>query len=241
MAVSAIARSFEVDPSKISFSSQVKTLDSGYKMVWCTYKNEPFAMQLPKMKAPFGLNKWTDDKGSAEKYSIDLSFAGKETNEKLQATYDLFNTLDKKIIQVALENSQEWFKKKYTTEEVIEALYTPIVKMPKNEQYPPTIKLPLKEKPDGNFTCLVFDGQRNQVNLKTLECKGSEIHAIVQLSHVWIAGGKFGVAWKVQQLQVSPRPALTEYAFQPEDDEQQLANDISAVDDDLNDDDLRFA
>jgi hypothetical protein len=225
MATTSIVRSSDISVEDISFSKQVKTLESGYKMVWVTYKNAPLIIQLPKMKAPFGLGKWTDEKGVVEKYSLDLSFAGKDSNEKLQATYDMFHALDEKVVDAALENSVEWFKKRYTSKEVMEALYTPIVKQPKDDKYAPTIKLPMKETAGGDFVCKVFDTNRSEINMKEIDCKGSDVQAIVQCSHVWIAGGKCGVSWKVSQLKVQPRPALTEYAFQPdEDDDEERAN-----------------
>ena len=215
-----IVRSHDVATSDIAFSKQVRTLDSGYKMVWVTYKGAPMVVQLPKMKAPFGLSKWADDKGTGDKYSIDLSFAGMDSNEKLGATYETLKTLDDMVVEAALANSQEWFKKKITSKEVTEALNCPTIKTPKDEKYAPTIKLPLKESsPGGPFTALVFDNDRNKIDLKHVECKGSEVQAIVQCSHIWIAGGKFGISWKVSQLKVQPRAALTEYAFQPDEDE----------------------
>ena len=37
----------------------------------------------------------------------------------------------KKLVQAGYDNSQAWFKKKYTSKEVVEALYTSPLKYPK--------------------------------------------------------------------------------------------------------------
>lgn len=220
MAQNAVVPAHKVDVSDISFSKDVKTLESGFKMVYGKYKGgSPIVLQLPTMKAPFGVSGWTNDKGVIEKYSLDLSFNGMDSSEKLSSTYELFKGIDDLVVTTALENSTEWFKKRYTSKEVMEALYTPIVKVPKDDKYAPTIKLPLKEVPGGGgFTCAAFDTNRNKLDLKSANCKGSDVTAIVNLSHIWIAGGKFGVSWKVSQLRVQLKPSLDEYAFVDDDE-----------------------
>jgi hypothetical protein len=220
----------EIDVSKITFNPNVKTLDSGCKMVWAQYDGQPLIMQLPTMKAPFGISYFEDNK----KYSLDLSFDGKDSNESLKNTYEMLQELDKKLMTYGMENSMTLFKKRYQTLDIMEALYTPIIRQPKDEKYSPTIKFNLNQTPTGEFKFSVFDGTKNKVNLLDINSKGSRVTAIVQWTGIWLAGGKFGASWKIQQLRVVPRATLQEYAFL--DDENDRKNlDVDDVDDIVDD------
>ena len=134
MAQNAVVPAHKVDVSDISFSKDVKTLESGFKMVYGKYKGgSPIVLQLPTMKAPFGVSGWTNDKGVIEKYSLDLSFNGMDSSEKLSSTYELFKGIDDLVVTTALENSTEWFKKRYTSKEVMEAIARLAVNMAEAE------------------------------------------------------------------------------------------------------------
>lgn len=47
-----------------------------------------------------------------KKYSFHLSFKGEEVNEEMQGLHEFFRELDDRLIDLAVENSAEWFKKK---------------------------------------------------------------------------------------------------------------------------------
>ena len=80
------------------------------------------------------------------------------------------NSLFSDIKSAALENSQEWFGKKYTNMEVLDALWTPILKFPKvkggkgelDYDRPPNlrIKLPIY---DGEWKSKLYDTEKNQI------------------------------------------------------------------------------
>lgn len=221
-----IIKASELNVDDITYSS-LKVLDNGAKLIWIANKGAPLIMQLPKMSAPFGVSRWADDK--TEKYSLDLSFKGRETDENIQKAYDMFMALDKKIIRDAMENSPAWFKKKIASIDVMEALYHPIVRQPKDDKYAPTIKLPLAYA-DNAFKCLAFDASKKVVNLADVNLKGAEVVSIVQCTGIWIAGGGAGCSWKVNQLKVFPKPSLNTYAFQDDDDDAVAdADDADAV------------
>ena len=215
-ATPSVTKAFEINVPNISYSSQPKILDNGGKMVWIAYNNSPLIVQLPTMKAPFGVSRWCDDKGNVEKYSLDLSFGG--SSDKVAKTLEIFKSLDMKILQDGMDNSMNWFKKKYTSVEVMEALYYPIVRQPKEEKYSPTIKLPLAFG-DGTFKFNAFDNNKNKIDLLDVNTKGVDVTAIIQCTGLWIAGGKFGCSWKVQQLRLTPRATLPDYAFVDDDEE----------------------
>ncbi len=201
----------DVDVKALTYSKQPTVLPSGAKMVWLNYNGAPMTVQLPAMKAPFGVSTWCDDKGAVEKYSVDLSFGGE--SEEVRDALKLFEALDQYVLQSALDNSEAWFKKKYTSLEVVDALYNKIVRYPKDDKYAPTIKLALPVS-NGELQCTVFDGDKNKIDLLTRlsEAKGCQVTAIIQPS-IWISGNKFGCKWKVRQMKCAFRAALNEYAF----------------------------
>lgn len=208
--------------SKINYG-QVKKLDNGGKSIYIKYGGDPLIMQLPEMSAPFGLSKWTGD--GKTKYTLDLSFAGKDQRPVLQKFFDNIGGLDKKLITDAIENSPTWFNKKYSSFEVVEALYTPMLKYAKDkatgeitDKYPATFKMNMPLSKDGSsFDCEVYDAKCNRMDIMALEekggIKGARVSAIVQCLGIWIAGSKFGCSWKVIQMQVSPRAAISGFAI----------------------------
>ncbi len=202
-----------VDAAELSFSGQPTVLKSGAKMVWLNYRGAPLTIQLPSMKAPFGVSAWCDDKGMVEKYSVDVSFGGE--NEEVQQAQKLFEDIDQKVLQAALDNQDAWFpgSKKKMTLDVLEALYKPMVKVPNDDKYAPTMKLALPYV-NGELGCKVFDAEKKEIDLlsRLSDVKGCQVVAIIQ-PNVWIAGGKFGCKWKVRQMKVVFRATLNNYAF----------------------------
>jgi hypothetical protein len=55
--------------------------------------------------------------------------------------------------------------------------------------------------------------------LKDVQTKGSKIVAIVKCNGIWIAGGKFGMSWKAEQLQIIPQSTITGYCIRMVSDE----------------------
>jgi hypothetical protein len=203
-----LARDFSID--RVTFSD-MKVLDNGGKIVYVSYDRSPFFLQTPPMAVPFGLSKWDNDGKSPAKYSIDLSFKGMDSSKPLSAFHSALSTLDDKLIETGFDKQQSWFKgKRYGSREIVEALYTPMVKYAKDkvtgertDAYPPTVKVTVPHR-DGSFTCDVFDANRNSADLVSIETKGSSITAIIQCTGIWFAGGKFGLSWRVVQMKVVP-------------------------------------
>lgn len=218
----------DFDVSKISYS-QPRVLDNGGRVIYVSYDKKPMRMQLPFMSAPFGLNdgkSWggEDTAGKPEKFSIDLSFKGKETRDTLNKCFENFVDLQKKIVNDAFTHSQLWMKKSFKSVDVVEELASPIVKFPKDKEgnvtdkYPPTFKVNLPYR-DGSFLVDVYDRNKNLVDLKTSLVKGAKVSAIVQCVGIWIIGGnKFSCSWKAVQLQVIPPQNITGFAFKEVDD-----------------------
>lgn len=213
-----------------------RVLDSGGRSIPVYYAGRPLQVQMPEMSAPFGLGQWPKEavEGMPVKYDISLSFRDLDRRETLKAAYKMFTDLDTAIIDNGLNNSFAFFKKKHTNKEVVQALFTPTIKLPKDretgevtDKYPATInfKLPMR---DNTFQFLCFNKQQEQIDLRSVQLKGSKAMVIIQCSGIWIANGKFGCSWKVKQMQVSPPSTITGYAFK-----QVATEDLGDLDDDV--------
>jgi hypothetical protein len=222
----------DIDVSKIKFG-KVKVLEkTGGKIIPVSYDGKKrFIFQLPEMRAPYGLSKW--DKEGSVKYNLDLSFSGKETRNSIKKLYNFINDLDNLIVSKGFEESNDWFNKKHKSVDVVEALYTPIIKYSidkktkeKSDAYPPTIKINIPHK-NGKQDIDVYDKNEQLIKIinddtsinENIRTKGANITAIVQISSIWISGKGFGCSLRAIQMQVIPPARIQGYAIKhiPED------------------------
>lgn len=188
---------------------KVRTLGNGVtRVAYITMDGENVIYQFPEMSSPFGMGSWKNDNGTT-KYWFDLSFRDIENRVPLQVTKKFIEDIDEKVIQHALDNSHEFFKKKYTSKEVVRALFSPSIRYAKDKEtgeiitkWAPTWKMSLPQR-DGEFSFEAYDKNKNVVNLKEVQTKGAKIISLVQCGGLWIAGGKFGITWRTVQLQIN--------------------------------------
>jgi hypothetical protein len=160
------------------------------------------------------------------KFEMSLQFPSDEyKNEETNAFLKNLIELENKIKLDALINSKDWFGKVHKNAEVVEALWTPMLKYPKNKvngepdlTKAPTlrIKLPTWENV---WKSDVYDVDENKLfpdssspNVTPLDFirKGVQLYAVVQCGGIWFANGKFGMTWKlVQAIVQKPRETLT--------------------------------
>ena len=221
------------DISKFSLGT-VKTLDNSGKIVYVSYNSKSMVVQTPEMVATFGISKWSPDgtnKGENEKHSLELSFKDRANRASLEHFYKMMMNIDEFMIKEGMARSQEWFKKKYNTPEVMAAIYTPCVKFPKDkdtgeitDKFPPTFRIGLPMK-CGKYTFDVFDENKNVVDLSQIETRGAKVTAIMQCS-IWLAGGKYGCSWRPIQIRIVPPASIKGFAFQDIDEDKIVDSDI---------------
>lgn len=205
----------EFDITKVGYGV-VKTLDNGAKHIRLTYKRGQLSVQTPEMVAPFGLNKW-ENPGAAPKYSIQLSFKDIEDRPELQEFKAMLGALDKKLVDDIFSGALPTHNKKFTSRDVVEVLYQPLVKS-KDEKFAPNFKinLPANEKDEFLFPTYKFipNSGPQKVDLKTLHTKGAMFAVIMTCVGVWQAGGaNCGVTFKATQVLVIPAASNEEFAF----------------------------
>jgi hypothetical protein len=173
----------------------------------------------------WGVNDFTDEKSGKVSYDLALQFPneGFETpaTKKFIANMAAF---EKKIKEDAIANSKEWFSKPKMTADAVDALWTPVLKYPKNKDTleadmtrAPTLKVKLPfwegqwkelELYDVDMQPIFPDASNPALSPKDLIAKGSHIAVSIQCGGIWFANGKFGVTWKLFQAIVKPKMSL---------------------------------
>ena len=176
------------------------------------------------LSTPLMLTWGVSDYEGNERYDMALQFPNSE-----YTTTDTTNFLnnmiafENKIKADAISNAKEWFGKAKMSEDAIDALWTPMVKYPKNKETlePDTTRAPtLKVKVpywDGEWKTELYnvdqeaifpDPDGGSLTPKDLIAKGSHVALVIQCGGLWFANGKFGVTWKLFQGVVKPRATM---------------------------------
>jgi hypothetical protein len=180
----------------------------------------------------WGANDFVDQatgKGNG-KFEMSLQFPSDEyKTEEASAFLKNLQDFEAKIKSDALVNSKEWFGKVHKNAEVVEALYTPMLKYSKDKETGEPdlsrapvlrVKIPMWE---GVWKCEVYDEDGDKLfpsitNPTTtpieLIQKGTQVLSLIQCGGIWFANGKFGVTWKLLQVVVQkPRASLSGQCF----------------------------
>lgn len=207
----SIQLSTDFDPSAVNFSKLRKNRNGGKAVYINGAKNKKLHMQLPFMRAPFGLSSFTDEATKRTSYSLDLSFdQGDEESAELQKK---FEALDDVILDTVVKNSKEWLGKSYNKSVAREALYKPLVR-PGKESYPATVKVKVLTEPgSGKFVPTAYNMQQEEVSVDSIE-KGQKVMCIIDVNQIWFIDNKFGVSLRLQQVLLEPSKKLPAFAFQ---------------------------
>lgn len=221
-----LEKSYKFDTSKISFSD-VKTNQNGGKSVYINLNNSQFVIQTPVMTIPFGLNVY--DKGDYPKYSVEISFRDMEENYKIKGFYENMEKLEEMILEYAVKNSMAILGKKKVNREVMEAMYTPILRKSRDKEtgeldgkYPTTMKLKLPFW-DGkeSYTMESFSEEKKVLEIPQEEAftKNAKIQAIIKCGGMWVVNGKFGCTWSVVKVRAEENKSISNYSFVDDDDD----------------------
>jgi hypothetical protein len=173
----------------------------------------------------WGVQSFTDDKSGKVSYDLALQFPneGFETPATKKFLENM-SAFEKKIKEDAITNSKEWFSKPKMTSDAVDALWTPILKYPKNKD---TLEADMTRAPTIKVKLPFWDGAWKELELygvdmqpvfpdpmnpslspQDLIAKGSHIAVSIQCGGIWFANGKFGVTWKLFQAIVKPKMSL---------------------------------
>lgn len=213
-----IIKAKEFKPENVSFSV-AKPNKHGGKIVYINYDYEdgntprPLRIQLPKMKAPFGVSGWSKSQSDTKSGEPTLT-----SNDTLELSFDdkttdiiqKFHELENLAMQLAADNSKDFFKKKYTLAE-LKLFYKTSIKVNDSEdsdkQYPPRFKSKLLKDANGNYVSKLYNENSEKLdfnvenNAEVLP-KGSECVSIIECSGLWIVNSSFGISWRPVQVKV---------------------------------------
>lgn len=162
------------------------------------------------------------------KFEMSLQFPTEEyVTPELTLFLENMKKFEQKIKDDALTYSKEWFGKQHKSAEVVEALYSPMLKYSKDRSTgepdlnkPPSlrVKIPVWE---GVWRCEIYseDGNKlfpNEEGTTPVELipKATQVSVLMTCGGIWFANGKFGVTWKLVQAMVQkPRATLSGQCF----------------------------
>lgn len=200
--------------------------------------NKQTKLNTPLMTT-WGVNEWPSDTGGPSKYDMSLQFPKDEYSTPSQEKFlENLKAFEEKLKADAIVNSKEWFGKNITSPDVIDALYTPMLRYPKKKNAngeptgeidydrPPTLKIKIPYW-EGKFNFKVFNDKKKrmypvideegeeldsteQPDPLTFIAKGAKVAVQIVNGGIWFAGGKFGTNWKLRELVVKPKEVQTE-------------------------------
>ena len=187
------------DANNVTFST-IKKNRNGGKFVSLSNGASTMYVQLPSLRAPFGVNH-PDDK--IKDYYLNLSLT-----DEIAAK---FSALDERVLKFVSDNSVALLNKQVSVDVMRDVLFTPTVKPSKDGKYQPTLKLKASTR-EGKETAQVFNMKREEVTLDDIE-KGCQIESIIELNQIWFINGKFGISLRLNQAKLSASNKLKGYAF----------------------------
>jgi len=228
MSTNAIISTRNLDINRVSFVvGQAK--NGRNASINIKYDGQNIGIRLPRLAFPGGVLSRTDDKTGAVGYSLMGSLKGADPYGKERANdadesgklYNFLLDLNEKIVQSATENSVKWFGKKRSEEAIrdgmkslmrlsvdkVDGEYIP------NGKYPPSLVLKVPVY-DGRVNVDIVDSKGNPTyvtpqSLSGVFSKGVEANIAVSASIYVMAGGGFGVTWRVSHAQVFQQSRVT--------------------------------
>jgi hypothetical protein len=187
------------------------------KLKKATYLSTPLMLT-------WGMSEFVDDKTGKRSYDLSLQFPNSEYPDPDGEMFlEKLKEFEAKVKADAVTYAKEWFNKPKMTAEVVDALWTPMLKYPKNKdtQEPdynraPTlrVKIPYWEN---EWKVELYDMEQRQIwpsesgeveSPVELVPKLTRIACVLQCGGIWLANGKFGVTWKLFQAVVKPPQSL---------------------------------
>lgn len=163
------------------------------------------------------------------KFTLSLQFPGQEyQTDDTNAFLRNMKSLEDKIKADALVYSKDWFGKVHKSAEVVDALWTPMLKYTKDKRTgeydyskAPTLRIKLPQW-EGVWKTEIYDEDGNKLYPSVTSSsspidylkKGSNIACLIQFAGIWFVNGKFSASWKLVQAVVQkPRATLQGQCF----------------------------
>ena len=251
-----VQKGTKIDATKIGFAPP-NVLANGAKLVWVNYDSTRFNVETPWMTLPWAMSSFTE--GEFPKHSITLSFRGMDDDTTgksdkelkqirgLKDFHDRLCDVDNVLIDGAVNNSKEWFKKASISRDVAENLFNPIIKVSRDKdtgepdgKFAPTMRVKVPQR-DGIWECKVFDkdgknqfmineglplddaalrrGDRPGTRMEDIMTKNSKIKCILNCVGLWVASGNYMCQWKLTMARVDVAKSSLNVGFGSDSDD----------------------
>jgi hypothetical protein len=211
------------NPSTCVKYAKPKVNSSGGKSIGILNAASGTVLQISSpMMLTWGVNQFVDEKTGKISYDMSLQFPDEDRyDDNIRKFFNNIRELEQKVKEDAIANSKDWFGRPKMSAETTDALFTPMLKYPKDKSSLETdygraptfkIKLPCWEGVWKNIDLydmdrrLMFPVPTNpSLSPSDFIQKGSQIAVGIQCGGIWFAGGKFGVTWNLIQGLIKPK------------------------------------
>ena len=184
-----------------------------------TNTNKALYISTPLMLT-WGVQEYVDEASGKRSYDMSLQFPNEEYST--EQTTNFLNAMiefQDKIKADAVANSKDWLSKAKMSPEVVDALFHPMLRYPKNQETgepdltrAPTLRIKLPYWEDA-FNCEIYDDKSkcifpnpdSELGPMDLIPKSTQAAVVIRCGGLWFANGKFGCTWKLEQAVVKPK------------------------------------
>ena len=185
----------ELDISKLRIGKSGKT-------VKIFYGKDILQIVTGKMYSPFGVRVNPSNYSNWTTCNIDCSL--NQSDSELSIAYKTtLENLDKRIKELISESANLFDKASPELFNDIDSFYSPVLR--ENKTYPKLIKISLPRDSKGNFEFVIFDENKEKVqlndnNITEVLCKGKIFKSILECTKIWYYNGRFGTTWNLKQM-----------------------------------------
>lgn len=214
MASDLITNVLDMNMDDITYGNVRANARGGKSIKVLDPRKNTLVLSTPLMLS-WGINKMVDDDTGRVNYTLSLQFPSEGYgNDETNTFFDKMKEFENRILDDAVKHSKDWFNKKSMSREVAEALFTPILKYPKDKttgepdyDRAPSLRVKIPfwdgkfnvELYDINSTPLFTPDKELTSPFENLVPKKSHVATAIQCGGLWFAGGKFGVTWSLVQ------------------------------------------
>lgn len=182
------------------------------------FTNSGLRLSTPLMLT-WGASDFVDQEGNGNgKFEMSMQFPQEEySNADCDAFLQNMKSLENKIKEDALTYSKDWFGKVHKSADIIDELFTPMLKYPKikGTSEPDYSKKPIlrvklpqwqnawkSEIYDEEGSILFPNKENNTITPLDYLKKGAMVACVIQCGGIWFTNGKFTITWKLLQAVV---------------------------------------
>lgn len=206
-----------ITPSNLRATAPKRNPSGGFR-IDLEYKDailngSHYLIQTPKLRLPFGLQQFNDEKEKRSSYSVSLSLDNYRdlTSHECEFLKGI-KAIDEHIKAMALENSTSWFRKTMK-KDVIDELFSSSIR--ETNDWAPTFKCKLPYYNE-RFNCDFYDQNRQKCEYESI-IQNCHVIGLVNVSSIWFVNNRFGVSWQLKQVQIFQPPKYDTFLITGED------------------------